>query len=306
VVDLKSSIAIKTPEEKIHPIWTYYVYTTNIYNTMRRLLRTLLVTNNVFSLTPVEDKNEINLLLETLTLAYPTPKTTIMSEFSYEQLLLNMFHRNFGFYSNPNLKYPRSQTYNSRFKTVLESIFLNIAQAVWSQGSSFQLLEDPAALSENLNDLKSMLISSQTNTQDWLNRYWVDIFDRLLSILDQPKLMKEKLGIVEVGRDKILIALGGKFGIPVPGDTLYRFDLANYLNTFLNKTEKTDWDINAAADLYKSTNFFKLLFSAYSIVEKRDFKREVQFIVPRGPTIYPTGPTVVPRGPTVVPRGPTV
>ena len=90
--------------------------------------------------------------METLNFAYPMPKTTIMSEFGYEQLLINMFHRVFGAYNNPNLKYPRSPTFNGRFKNTLESAFLNIAQAIWSQKSTFQLLEDPAALSEYLND----------------------------------------------------------------------------------------------------------------------------------------------------------
>jgi len=281
MANLKNTLDIQK-SEGLHPIWTYYMYSTNIYNVFRRLLRTFLITNKEFSLTPVEDRPEIDLLMETMTFAYPTPKTTIMSEFSYEQLLINMFHRVFNFYNNPNLKYPRSSTFNSKFKTILENALLNIAQAIWSKGSTFQILTDPAALSENLNDLKSMLLSSEVNSIDWLNRYWVNVFERFFAILDNRKLMREKFGIVEIGRDKILIALGGRFGVPVPRDVLYRFDLAKYLSTFLVKVEKTDWDIASAELLYSSDNFFKLLFSAYNIIEKRDFKREVQFIVPRG------------------------
>jgi len=234
---LKDTLNIGKPEG-LHPIWTYYVYSTNIYNVFRRLLRNFLITNKEFSLTPVEDRQEIDLLMETMSYAYPTPKTTIMSEFSYEQLLINMFHRVFNYYNNPNLKYPRSPTFNSKFKVILENALLNIAQAIWSKGSSFQILTDPAALSENLNDLKGMLLSSEVNSIDWVNRLWVNIFERFFVILDNRKLMREKFGIVEIGRDKILIALGGRFGVPVPRDTLYRFDLAKYLSTFLVKVEK--------------------------------------------------------------------
>ncbi|ALI34913.1 hypothetical protein NMY3_00704 [Candidatus Nitrosocosmicus oleophilus] len=276
-----SSLKIGVPQGTVHPIWTYYVYSTNIYNVMRRVLRTFLITNNQFSLTPVEDQEEIQLLLETLKYGYSSPKTTIVSEFGYEQLLINTFHRTFGFFNNPNLKYPRSTTTNSRFKSLLEdSVLLNIAQAIWSKKSTFQLLDDPASLYEQIIDLKSMLLASKTNTIEWLNRYWVNIFHRFFTILNNRKLIREKMGIVEVGPDKILIALGAKFGVNVPVDTLYRFELANYLNTFLLKIERTDWNVDSTEALYSSDNFFKLLFSAYKVIEKRDFKREVQFIAP--------------------------
>jgi len=234
-------------------------------------------------MTPVEDQEEIRLLLETLHFAFPMPQTTVVAEFGYEQLLLNMFHRVFGFYNNPSIRYPRSVTHNSGFKMILETTFLNIAQGIWSKGSTFQILRDPAALNEGLIDMKEMLLPAETNTIDWLNSYWIDIFSRFLSILDNAKIIRNKLGIVEVGRDKILIAMGRKFGVRVPLDTLYRFDLANYLNTFLLKVEKTDWNVNLAENLYDNDNFFKLLFSSYARVEKRDFKREVQFVLPRSP-----------------------
>lgn len=249
---------------------------------MKRFLRSFITTINDFGpFTPVEDKEEIRLLLETMHFAFPVPRTTIMSEFGYEQLLLNMFHRVFGFYNNPYIKYPRSATYNSGFKSILESVFLNIAQAIWSKGSTFQLLFDPAALAEGLTNLREMLVPSETNTIDWVNSYWSDIFMRFLAILDNRKIIREKLGIVEVGRDKILIAMGRKFGVQVPSDTLYRFDLASYLNSFLLKVEKTHWTIDLAQSLYNNDNFFKLVFSSYAVVEKRDFKREVQFILQR-------------------------
>jgi len=275
---------IAVPVGQVHPIWTYYIYSTNIYNVMRRFIRTFLITNNEFgSFLPVDDSEEISLLLETLHFAYPVPQTTIVAEFGYEQLLLNMFHRVFGFYNVPFLKYPRSPTFNSGFKRLLEAVLLNVAQGIWSKGSTFQLLIDPAALTEALIDLKNLLLPIETNTIDWVNKYWTDVFMRFMVILDNRKIIRDKLGIVEVGRDKILVALGRKFGIRVPDDTLYRLDLANYLNTFLLKVEKTDWNINLANDLYNNDFFFKLLFSAYARVEKRDFKREVQFILPRGP-----------------------
>jgi hypothetical protein len=285
VVYLSStSTSITVPPGQIHPIWTYYVYSTNIYYVMKRLSRQFLITTNDFApFLPVDDKEEIRLLLETLHFAFPVPQTTVVAEFSYDQLLLNMFFRVFGFYNNPNIKFPRSVSYNSGFKTLLETTFLNIAQGIWSKGSTFQLLQDPAALNEHLIDLKEMLLPSETNTIDWVNKYWVDIFTRFLAILDNKKIIRDKLGIIEVGRDKILIALGRKFNVRVPSDTLYRFDLANYLNTFLLRVEKTNWNINQANNLYNNDFFFKLLFSAYARVEKRDFKREVQFIFPRSP-----------------------
>src|SRR5438132_8243422 len=97
-----SSLNIAVPKGQIHPIWTYYVYSTNIYNVIRRLLRSFLITTSDFSaMTPVEDQEEIRLLLETLHFAFPVPQTTVVAEFGYEQLLLNLFHRVFGFYNNP-------------------------------------------------------------------------------------------------------------------------------------------------------------------------------------------------------------
>lgn len=278
-------MSISVPPGQIHPIWTYYMYTTNMYNVIKRFIRQFLITNNDFGpFLPVDDLEEIRLLLETLHYGFVVPQTLVVAEFGYngyEQLLLNMVHRVFGAYNNPNIKYPRSVTHNSGFRGILETIFLNIAQGIWSKGSTFQLLLDPAALNEALIDLKEMLLPSETNSIDWVNKYWVDVFSRFLIILDNPKIIRDKLGIVEVGRDKILIALGRKFGVRVPVDILYRFDLANYLNTFLLKVEKTNWNINLANDLYNNDFFFKLLFSAYARIEKRDFKREVQFILPR-------------------------
>jgi hypothetical protein len=277
-----STINIGIPQGKIHLIWTHYIHSTNIYNVMRRVLREFLTSNARFSLTPVEDAKEIDLLLETMNLVYPAPPSPLIGEFGYEQLLLNMLQRVFGI-DNKMLRFPRSQMYNSGFKLLLESIFLNIAQAIWSKGSTFQLLRDPGALLEGLISLKEMLLPAQTNTVEKVNRFWADSLIKLLTLLDNRKLMVEKIGIVASGRDKMLYELGTKFGFQMPNNILWRFDLANYLNTFLLQVEGTEWDVNLAETLYDSDNFFKLLFSAYSIVERRDFKREGQFILSKEP-----------------------
>jgi hypothetical protein len=197
-------------------------------------------------------------------------------------MLLNMLYRVFGFYNNPSLKFPRPATYNSGYKNILESILLVIAQGIWSKGSTFQLLSDPAALLEGLINLKEMLLPAQTNSIYYINTLWADIFLKFFSILDNTKLMRDKFGLVEIGRDQILIALGRKFGVFVPQDTLYRFDLADHLHTFLIKVETTNWDMNNTEELINEINVFKHLFNAYAKIEKRDFKREVQFTIPQG------------------------
>jgi hypothetical protein len=279
---MSAGISIGVPADKIHPIWTHYVYSTNIYNVMRRMLRSFMISNTDFNLLPVEDMNEIKLFLEIIAKAYPIPKSTILSEFSHEQMLLNMLYRVFGFYNNPSLKFPRPATYNSGYKNILESILLVIAQGIWSKGSTFQLLSDPAALLEGLINLKEMLLPAQTNSIYYINTLWADIFLKFFSILDNTKLMRDKFGLVEIGRDQILIALGRKFGVFVPQDTLYRFDLADHLHTFLIKVETTNWDMNNTEELINEINVFKHLFNAYAKIEKRDFKREVQFTIPQG------------------------
>jgi hypothetical protein len=280
---MSSSIpSIKVPLGKTHPIWNHYVYSTNIYNVMRRMLRSFMISNADFNLLPVEDQNETNLFLELIENAYPLPKSTIMAEFSHEQMLINMLYRIFGFYNNPALKFPRPPTFNSGYRNTLESIFLIIAQGIWSKGSTFQLLSDPAALLEGLINLKEMLLPSQTNAINYVNTLWTNIFLKFFTILDNTKLMRDKLGLVEIGRDQILIALGRKFGVHVPHDTLYRFDLAEHLHTFLILVETTNWDMNKTEELINESNVFKHLFNAYAKVEKRDFKREVQFTIPQG------------------------
>ena len=50
MVNLSSQLGIAGRQGIIHPIWTYYAYSINTYNVMKRVLRTLLVTNNQFRL----------------------------------------------------------------------------------------------------------------------------------------------------------------------------------------------------------------------------------------------------------------
>lgn len=63
------------------------------------------------------------------------------------------------------------------------------------------------------------------------------------------------------------------------------------MNAFLLDVEKTHWTIDRVEQLYtdnRSVNFFKELFNAYRIVEKRDFKRESQFIKETSPQMFPS------------------
>ena len=104
-----------------------------------------LVTDKDMTLFPVEDKDLSDLLMETLNTVYPTERSTISREFGVEQLRWNIYQRVFG-YDDKNKAFPRSPISNSDFHTLQESIFLNIARAIWTKDSTFQKIMDSGEL----------------------------------------------------------------------------------------------------------------------------------------------------------------
>jgi len=278
-------VDIAVPAKKRHPIWLYYVEQTNMPNVFRAVFRSLLVTDRDLSLTPVEDKDLIDDLMATLNLAYPVEHSTITREFGVEPLRWNIYQRVFG-YQKTSQRFPRSPTYNSEFHSLQESIFLNIARAIWTKTSTFQQLRDPSTLSEMLRNLREILLARQMNTINDATLYWTIAFTKLRTLLDNRKLIREKLGLNVIGEDQVLIALGQKFGVPVPRHTLYLFDLAERMETFLLKVERTRWDDvtgpGKAEALYNTENFFKLLFGAYERVWGRNFMAMAVHSLPSG------------------------
>ena len=265
------TIDIKVPSNKRHPIWLYYVERTNIANVFRSVFRSLLVTDKEMSLTPVEDKDLIDLLMETMNRAYPIERSTIIRELGgIEQLRWNIYQRVFG-YDDRNRAFPRSPTFNSDFHTLQESIFLNIARAIWTKESSFQRLADPGSLYEMLVNMQEILLARQMNTVHDASSYWAIAFHALRGLLNNRKLIREKIGIPVVGEDQILIALGAKFRVFVPRTTLYLFDLAERMETILLRIERTRWTVDQAQAWYASENFWKLTFNAYYRVGGKDF-----------------------------------
>ena len=209
-------------------------------------------------------------LLETLNYVFPTENSTITRQYGREQLRWNIYQRVFG-YDDKTKAFPRSASFNSNFHSLQESIFMNIARAIWTKESTFQKIADPASLSEMLTNMRAILLASQMNTITDSSLYWTIGFTMLLRLLDDKKLIREKLGIPVIGKDQILIALGSKFNVPIQRNTLYLFDLAERLETILLQTERTHWDINSAEALYKDENFWKLTFNAYYRVWGKDF-----------------------------------
>lgn len=267
---MSSLIDISVPASKRHPIWLYYIERANIVNVFRALYRSYLTTDKDLSLTPVEDRSLADRLMETLNYVYPVERSTIARGLGLEQLRWNLYQRVFG-YDDRGKAFPRSPTFNSDFHSLQESIFLNIARAIWTKDSTFQKVVDPASLSEMLTNMREILLARQTNNINDTSLYWTVGFTALLGFLDDKKLIREKLGIVAIGRDQILIAAGAKFNIPVPRNTLYIFDLAERMETTLLQIEKTHWDINKAQAWYSSENYWKLLFNAYYRVWGKDF-----------------------------------
>ena len=119
--------------------------------------------------------------------------------------------------------------------------------------------------------MRAILLAMQVNDTLNTSLYWTIGFSMFLRLLDDTKLIREKLGIYAVGRDQILIAMGAKFSIPVPRNTLYLLDLAERMETILLQIERTHWTIDSAQAWYASENFWKLTFNAYYRVWGKDF-----------------------------------
>lgn len=267
---MNQSIDVAVPTNKRHPIWLYYIERTNVVNVFRSFFRSFLTTNKDISLLAVDDKPLADKLLETITYTFPVEHSTITRQFGLEQLRWNLYQRIFG-YDDKSKAFPRSATHNGDFHNLQESIFLNIARAIWTKDSTFQKIADPASLSEMLTNMRSILLAMQVNDTLNTSLYWAIGFSMFLRLLDDTKLIREKLGIYAVGRDQILIAMGAKFGIPVPRNTLYLLDLSERMETILLQIERTDWNIDLAQAWYASENFWKLTFNAYYRVWGKDF-----------------------------------
>lgn len=267
---MKSFVDIAVPGNKRHPIWLYYIERTNVVNVFRSFFRSFLTTGKDLSLLPVDDKALSDKLLESVNYIFPVEHSTITRQFGLEQLRWNLYQRIFG-YDDKRKAFPRSITYNGDFHNLQESIFQNIARAIWTKESSFQKIADPASLSEMLTNMREILLATQVNDTLNTSLYWTIGFSMLLRLLDDTKLIREKLGIMALGRGQILMAMGAKFGVPVPGNTLYLFDLAERMETILLQIERTHWDINSAEAWYASENFWKLTFNAYYRVWGKDF-----------------------------------
>jgi hypothetical protein len=276
---MNTSIDIPVPRNKRHPIWLYYVERTNIVNAFRALFRSYLISDKDMTLYPVEDKELSDLLMETLNTVYPYERSTIGRELGIEQLRWNIYQRVFG-YDDKTKAFPRSPTFNSDYHALQESIFLNIARAIWTKESTFQKIMDPASLSEMLTNMREILLAKQTNYVNDLTAFWSMGFSRLRGLLDNPRLIRDKLGIRVIGEDQILMALGAKLNVPVPRNILYILDLAERMETILLRIERTHWNINQAEAWYASENFWKLTFNAYNRVWGRDFMQMAVLSLP--------------------------
>jgi hypothetical protein len=105
---------------------------------------------------------------------------------------------------------------------------------------------DPASLSEMLTNMREILLAKQTNYVADLTAYWPMGFSRLRGLLDNPRLIWDKLGIRVIGEDQILMPLDAKLNVPVPRNIPYILDLAERMETILVCIERTHWDINQA------------------------------------------------------------
>jgi hypothetical protein len=139
---------------------------------------------------------------------------------------------------------------------------------------------DPARLSEMLTNMREILLAKQTNYVNDLTAYCSMGFSRLRGLLDNPRLIQDKLGIRVIGEDQILMASGAKLNVPVPRNILYILDLTERMETILRRIGRTHWDINQAEASYATENFWKLTFNAYNRVWGRDFMQMTVLSLP--------------------------
>src|SRR5215216_2707412 len=244
------------PYEKRHLIFSYFIECTGIVEVFRALFASYFSTDDILKLNRQEDVALIEKLKEVVAFVYPKSVSTITPDL--EELRYNAYWRLFGYnIKGKENRFVKVASYNKEFNKLFEAIMYEIFQGILDKGITIEKLSNPNALAELLDNPQKLLRNRTYNEIEDIASHWAVAFESLLVLLDDDKLMRDRLNIRSVGRYQRLIELGEKLKVPVAKETLYLFLLAIRMEAFLTHVEITDdWDFAKATALFNQEDSF--------------------------------------------------
>ena len=249
-----------------HLIYSYFIESTGIVSVFSKLLTSFFVDDRHLKLNKKDDDVLIELLKETANEVFPRPVSIITPPLI--DLLHNAYYRMFGYTVKGFETFPKPENYNSEFNTTLNQFGYNVFQMILDKGITTEQLGSPHATAELANTLRKQMEARLFNTIEHLANDSAIKLYRLIELLQNKRLMIERLGIRLESLSRTLIELGEKFGAPVAKETGDLFLLAGRFNTLLTAIQSRDWTSTLAESFVTNENvlFFKALESSWSHV----------------------------------------
>ena len=258
-----------------HLIYAYFVESTGIVEVFRALFDSYLKSDEFLKLNRRDDLLLIELLKDTIREVYAKSASTIAPDPA--QLRLAAYWRLFGYEIQMKPNFPKTANYNADFNKNFEDAMYEIFQGILDQNQQILKLGNPAAVAELLNNLRRQLVNRTYNEIEDVAESSALLMARLLGLLDNNRLIVERLGIRADTRERRLLELGEKLRVPVAKQTPYVFIFAQRMETFLKRVEDAVWTRANAEQLYTNpaeVQFFREIAIAWYQVTGKDFQAE--------------------------------
>jgi hypothetical protein len=249
-----------------HLIYSYFVESTGIYSVFSKLLSSFYIDEKYLKLNKDGDDDLIELLKETANEVFPKPASSITPPLP--ELRYNAYFRLFGYTIKGNETFPRPENYNSEFNKTLNEFGTALFTLILDKGITSERLGSPHTVAELANAIRKQMEVRTYNTIRHIADDSAIKSYRLIELLQNEKLMVERLGIRSETLARTLIELGEKVKAPVAKESSDLFLLAGLTNTLLLQLQSRDWTSNLVENLVNDENtlFFKALESSWSHV----------------------------------------
>lgn len=268
---MSSTIGLLTSQEPVdrpkpngnNLIYSYFIESTSIASVFNNLLSSFFISDDHLKLNKKDDDVLIELLKETANEVFPRPVSYITPPLP--DLLHNAYFRLFGYTIKGYENFPRPVNYNSEFNATFNQFGFNVFQMILDKGITTEKLGSPHATAELANNLRKQMEARTFNTIEHLADDSAIKLYRLIELLQNKKLMIERLGVRSESLSRTLMELGEKVKTPVPKESSDLFLLAGRMNVLLSQIQSTEWDSNLAESLVTDENtvFFKALESSW-------------------------------------------
>ena len=256
---MTASQSIEKSPRRNNIIYSYFIASTKIQDVFYELFGSFVYEDVILNLNPNNDASLIQKLESTMNTVFPNSRSII--PINYIKNLKNVVWRVLGS-SIPGMEEDtdKVESHNEEFIPTLQAIIENVVAGMMDNPNVPLKLDNPSALVNDLNMLKTQLSNRTNNLVNRTADFWADSFDKLIVLLQDPELNRAfNINNITTGTNMETLAtrlmrVAEKVGLSIPKTSESFFVLAEKMGIFIARVEDTYWDIDKAKELYKDTD----------------------------------------------------